>query len=167
MLSWLRLWLRTVHTEMHMPATFWTSLNSSSGCFQTGVYSSLNATSLCTAEYQRRPVSSSRLFDTEPLFCFDLIDSWLKKERAVVSRDKVTLTKATSEAVQRHCFWPVWQLTLIYAPHTIFELYLMQSLDRFCDAPKYVCGDSSNRCWHVPLSLFSWWFAWPGSSSPV
>lgn len=51
----------------------------------------------------RQPVSS--LFDTDPLFCFDLISLWLKKkEQPVVSRDKVNQTLNSRLAVLCHCF---------------------------------------------------------------
>lgn len=68
----------------------------------------------CLCLYSSAPGS---LYDTEPLFCFDLISLWLKKEQLVVSRDKVAQTKAAAEkAVSRHCFWLRLQVTLTAAP---------------------------------------------------
>lgn len=54
---------------------------------------------LYVKQYVRRPVNY--WFDTGPLFCFDLISLWLRKEQPVVSKGNVTETKATVERLCR------------------------------------------------------------------
>lgn len=70
---------------------------------------------LSVKQCTRQPVSS--LFDTEPLFCFDLISLWLKKRAASGQQGQSYTDKSDSrKAVQCLCFWLVLQVTVTDAP---------------------------------------------------